>query len=83
MRDDPRLKRALQAFRHTIRAQNPMDEKINEDFGPYPKRPAEDITLVQINSDRSDEEVDQEPTPTVPLEVSLSNFIVRPQLQGN
>ena len=48
-----------------------MNENLNEHFGPYPKRPAEDITLVQINSDRSDEEVDQEPTPTVPLEVSL------------
>ena len=83
MRDDPRLKRALKAFRHTIRAQTPMDEKINEDFGPYPKRPAEDITLIQINSEGSDEEIDQEPTPTVPLEVTLSNFIVRPQLLGN
>ena len=83
MRDDPRLKRALQAFRHTIRAQNPMDEKINEDFGPFPKRPAEDITLIQINSEGSDQEVDQDPTPTVPLEVTLSNFIVRPQLLGN
>ena len=83
MRDDPRLKRAVRAFRHTIRAQTPMDEKINEDFGPYPKRPAEDITLIQINSEGSDEEVDQDPTPTVPLEVTLSNFIVRPQLLGN
>ena len=83
MRDDPRLKRAINAFKHKIRAQIPMNENLNEHFGPYPKRPAEDITLVQINSDRSDEEVDQEPTPTVPLEVSLSNFIVRPQLQGN
>jgi hypothetical protein len=83
MRDDPRLTEALQAFKHKIRSQTPMDESLNEDFGPFPKRRAEDITLVQINSDRSDEEIDQDPTPTTPLEVSISNFIVRPQLLGN
>ena len=83
MRDDPRLKRAIQAFKHKIRSQTPLDEKINEDFGPYPKRPIEDITLIQINSEGSDEEIEQDPTPTVPLEVSISNFIVRPQLLGN
>ena len=83
MREDPRLKAALRAFRHKIRSQTPMDENINAEFGPFPKKRIEDITLVQINSDCSDEEINQDPTPTTSMEVSLSNFIVRPQLLGN
>merc|ERR1711894_240581 len=56
MREDPRLKEALKAFRHKIRSQTPMDENINENFAPFPKKEPEDIKYVQINSDRSDEE---------------------------
>ena len=67
VRDNPRLKRALTAFKHTIRSQRPLDERINRDFGPYPTKPDEDITLVQIHSEASDEEIDQDPTPTTPM----------------
>ena len=60
-----------------------QDQISNPDFAPFQKKRLEDITLVQINSDRSDEEINQDPNPTTPLEVSISNFIVRPQLLGN
>ena len=78
MREDPRLKEALKAFRHKIRSQTPMDENINKNFAPFPKKEPEDIKYVQINSDRSDEEIEQDPNPTISKKVSFSNFIVRP-----
>ena len=83
VRDDPRLKEALRAFKHTIRAQRPLDEKINRDFGPYPPKSDQEIPLIQIHSEASDEEIDQDPTPKIPTKVSISNFLMRPQLMGN
>merc|ERR1712051_809576 len=82
VRDDPRLKEALRAFKHTIRAQRPLDEKINRDFGPYPPKSDQEIPLIQIHSEASDEEIDQDPTPKIPTKVSISNFLMRPQLMG-
>merc|ERR1712051_536677 len=83
VRDDPRLKEALRAFKHTIRAQRPLDENINRDFGPYPPKSDEEIPLIQIHSEASDEEIDQDTTPKIPTKVSITNFLMRPQLMGN
>ena len=81
--DDPRLKEALRSFNHTIRAQRPLDENINRDFGPYPPKSVEEIPLIQIHSEASDEEIDQDTTPKIPTKVSITNFLMRPQLMGN
>ena len=84
MKEDPRLKRAIRAMKHTIRVQVPMDENINKDFGPFEKRPISDYPLIQINTDTSDVEIDQEPEKEItPKEVSLTTFLARSQLVGN
>ena len=83
MKEDPRLKRAIRAMRHTIRVQVPMDENINEGFGPFEKRPISDYPLIQVDSDDA-KEIDQDPEKEItPKEVSLSTFLVRSQLVGN
>ena len=85
MKEDPRLKRAITAMKHEIRVAIPMDENVNPEFGPFEKR--KNITeypLVQVNSDASDVELEQNPEEEVaPKEVSLSTFLVRSQLFGN
>ena len=85
MKEDPRLKRAIDAMKHEIRVAIPMDENVNLEYGPFGKR--KNITeypLVQVNSDASDEELEQNPDEEVaPREVSLSTFLVRSQLFGN
>ena len=82
MKEDPR---AIDAMKHEIRVAIPMDENVNLEYGPFEKR--KNITeypLVQVNSDASDEELEQNPDEEVaPREVSLSTFLVRSQLFGN
>ena len=83
VRDDPRLTEALRSLNHSVRAQRPLDERINKEFGPYPSKSDEEIPFIQIHSEASDEEIDQDPTPKTPTKVSISNFLMRPQLMGN
>ena len=84
MKEDPRLKRAIRAMKHMIRVQVPMDENINKDFGPFQKRPISDYPLIQINTDNSNVEIDQDPEKEIILkEVSLTTFLARSQLVGN
>ena len=83
VRDDPRVKEALSSFKHTIRSQRPLDENINRDFGPYPPKDLHEISLIQIHSEASDEEIDQDTTPKIPMKVSITNFLMRPPLMGN
>ena len=64
IRDDERLTQALRTIKHTKRAQTPHDENINPDFSPWVKKTIEDIKLIQIDSEDSVAEIDNEPTPT-------------------
>ena len=71
-------------MKHMIRVQVPMDENINKDFGPFQKRPISDYPLIQINTDNSNVEIDQDPEKEIILkEVSLTTFLARSQLVGN
>ena len=85
MKEDPRLKRAIDAMKHEIRVAIPMDENVNPEYGPFEKRKhITEYPLVQVNSEASDEELEQNPGEEVaPREVSLSTFLVRSQLFGN
>ena len=85
MKEDPRLKRAITAIKHQIRVAIPMDEDVNPELGPFEKRKnITDYPLIQINSEASDEEIEQDPAKEIPLnEVSMITFLARSQLVGN
>ena len=85
MKEDPRLKRAITAIKHQIRVAIPMDEDVNPELGPFEKRKyITDYPLVQINSEASNEEIEQDPAKEIaPNEVSLTTFLARSQLVGN
>ena len=83
IRDDARLTEALRSINHTKRAQDPHDNNINPVFNAWVKKFVEEIKLVQIDSEESEVEIDNEPTPTPSKKVTLSNFLVRPGLLGN
>ena len=83
IRDDARLTEALRSIKHTKRAQDPHDNNINPDFNAWVKKSVEEIKLVQIDSEESEVEIDNEPTPTPSKKVTLSNFMIRPGLLGN
>ena len=85
IREDPRLTRALTALKHQMRVTVPVDEDVNPEWGPFEKRKnITDYPLIQIHSDASDEEIEQDPAQEKPpTEVSLTTFFARSQLVGN
>merc|ERR1712051_208823 len=83
VREDPRVKEALRSFKHTLRAQKALDENLDRNFGPFPKKDLHEIPLIQIHSDASDEEIDQDTNPKVSTKVSVTNFLMRPKQMGD
>ena len=83
VREDPRVKEALRSFKHTLRAQKALDENMDRDFGPFPKKDLHEIPLIQIHSEASDEEIDQDTTPKISTKVAITNYLMRPKLMGN
>ena len=69
------------------RVQEPHDKNINPEFNEWVKRSIEDVPLIDMADSDEDHplgiEIDNEPTPSPPEKVTLSNFLARPGELGN
>ena len=83
-RHDPRIIEAMRNLRYEKRTQTPHDKSINKDFNEFVKKNLEDIKCVDLgDTDESETEIDNLPTPAPHLKVSLNNFLEAPNQMGN
>ena len=83
-RHDPRVEEAVRNIRYEKRTQTPHDKNINSEFNEFVKRSLEDITCVDLgDTDDSETEIENVPTPAKHLKVSLMNFLEAPKEMGN